>query len=224
MSKIINISKVSELTGVSIKTLKIWDNEGKLNCAYKTAGGHRRYRLEDIEDYINVKKIDITNKVFIYCRVSTRKQAESGNLLRQKERLMSYCTDKNYDIVGVFEEIASGLNDARRELIKMFKKLSEVNKIIIEYPDRLAQFGYNYIKEFCKTLNVDIEIVEDNKKLESNEEMVNDLISVVTCFSARLYGSRGGRKVKNALEKSLKELEGSENSETNYESSTSKCK
>jgi predicted site-specific integrase-resolvase len=206
MNKMISISKVSELTGVTIKTLKIWDNKGKLKCAYKTVGGHRRYRLDDVEKFIGSHLNDINagkKNVFIYSRVSTKKQMESGNLERQRERLISYCKEKQYNIVDIFKETASGLNDNRPELMKMFNRLDEVNSIVIEYPDRLARFGFNYLKEFAKSLDVDIETVEGNKKLEPNEEMVQDLISVVTCFSARLYGTRGGRKLKKAI----KELE-----------------
>jgi len=221
MGKMVSISKVSELTGVTIKTLKIWDNEGKLKAKYRTPGGHRRYDLDDIEKYLGNNQQTQRN-VFIYCRVSTKKQQEAGNLQRQKERLIKYCNDKQYNIVQIFEEVASGLNDKRRELVKMFRRLNEVNLIVIEYPDRLAIFGYNYLKEFAKSFNVDIEVVEQNKELEPNEEMVQDLVSVVTCFSAKLYGSRGGRKVKEDIQKSIQELEKerSTNSEDNHASHT----
>ncbi len=105
----------------------------------------------------------------------------------------------------------------------MLKRLNEINTIIIEYPDRLARFGYNYIVEFCNSLNINIEAVEQNKELEPDEEMVNDLISIVTCFSAKLYGSRGAEIAKQNIENTIKELkkekeltkEKSENSENN---------
>jgi putative resolvase len=226
MGKMISISEVSELIGVTIKTLKIGDNEGKLKAKYKTAGGHRRYDLEDIEIFLGINTIEqnIQRNVFIYCRVSTKKQQESWNLIRQKERLIQYCNERQYNIIHIFEEVASGLNDKRRELIKMFRRLSEVDTIIVEYPDRLARFGYNYIEEFSKLLNVNIEVIEEKSNLEPNEEMINDLISVVTCFSARMYGERGGRKVKKDIEKSIRELsiEKSENSENNNESNINK--
>lgn len=208
MNKLISISEVSKLTGVTVKTLKIWDNEGKLKCAYKTPGGHRRYRRDDVEKFSGVNMdIDLTtNKnVFIYCRVSTKKQQESGNLERQKERLINYCKEKSYRIVDIFEETASGLNDSRRRLVQMFKRLEEVDAIVIEYSDRLARFGFNYLLEYAKSNNVTIESVEQNKKLEPNEEMVQDLISVVTCFSSRLYGARGGKKLKQTIKKLEKE-------------------
>ena len=157
---------------------------------------------------------------FIYCRVSTKKQQESGNLLRQRERLIQYCKDKHYTVVGIYEEVASGLNDHRRELMKMFRNLSETDFIVVEYEDRLARFGSSYLKEFAKAFKVVIEAVEQGVKLQPNEEMVNDLVSIVTCFSARLYGARGGRKLKRTIVQTLETLEQErgESSENNDES------
>ncbi|MDI9475668.1 MAG: IS607 family transposase [Natronincolaceae bacterium] len=207
MEEMISISKASKILGVDVRTLQRWDNDGKLT-AYRTLGGHRRYKLSEIESLISGSIKENTKKnVFIYCRVSTKKQADSGNLKRQKDRLVRYCNDKQYNIIHIFEEIAGGLNDKRRELTKMLKRLNDVDTIVIEYPDRLARFGYNYIVEFCKSVDVSIETVEQNKELEPNEEMVNDLISIVTCFSAKLYGSRGAEIAKQDIEKTIKELE-----------------
>ncbi|SHK23518.1 hypothetical protein SAMN02744037_01946 [Tepidibacter formicigenes DSM 15518] len=116
------------------------------------------------------------------------------------------------------------MNDKRRQLIKMFRRLNEVNTIIVEYPDRLAGLGYNYLKEFAKSLNVNIESVEQNKKLEPNEEMVNDLVSIITCFSARLYGARGGRKLKKTINELEKERQVQNINENNNESNIDKSK
>jgi len=78
---------------------------------------------------------------------------------------------------------------------------------VVEYEDRLARFGYSYLKEFAASFTVTIEAVENVSKLQPNEEMVNDLVSVVTCFSARLYGARGGRKLKQTIVQTLETLE-----------------
>jgi len=206
MDKMISISEAGKILGVTPRTLKRWDDEGKLKV-YRTLGNHRRYSLLEVEAFLGITEIKKSNtkNVFIYARVSTKKQADNGNLERQKERLIQYCKDRNYNICHIYEEVASGLNDSRRELIKMFRRLNEVEIIIIEYSDRLARFGYTYVEEFAKNLGVTIEKVEQKEKLEPNEEMVQDLINVVTCFSARLYGSIGGRKVKKALEELEKE-------------------
>ena len=214
----ISISEVSKLTGVTVKTLKIWDNEGLLKAKYKTVGGHRRYDSDDIEKYIgNDISKEKERNVFVYCRVSTKKQQESGNLQRQKERLVKYCNEKQYNIVEVFEEVASGINDNRRQLIKMFRRLDEIKYIVIEYDDRLARFGYNYLKEYAKSYNVEVEVVEHNEKKDVNEEMVNDLISIITCYIAKLYGSEEGKTIQKAIQKSIQEIkdERDENSENN---------
>lgn len=207
MSKLISIVEASDLLGVDNSTLRRWDKEGKL-VPIRTLGGHRRYKVDDIEILLGnlVNPVNKSKNVFIYCRVSTKKQQQSGNLSRQKERLVTYCHEKQYNVVHIYEEVASGINDNRRELIKMLRELAEVDSIVIEYTDRLARFGFNYLKEFAKSCNVEIETVEQKDKLAPNEEMVKDLISVVTCFSARLYGSRGGKKLKQDIEKSLQEL------------------
>ena len=216
MSKLLSITEVAEILGVNTKTLRRWDNSGKLK-AIRTFGNHRRYKEEDINALLNNENQNRSCNVFVYCRVSTKNQQESGNLQRQKECLIQYCNEKQYKIIEIFEETASGTNDNRRELIKMFRRLKEVNMIIVEYPDRLAIFGYNYLKEYAKSFGVEIKAVEEKEKLEPNEEMIQDLVSVITCFSAKIYGARGGRKIKQTLKELERERQG-ENIENNSKS------
>ena len=217
---LIDISEAAQRLGVTIATLRRWDASGKLKPV-RTFGNHRRYRLDEIEALVNhVDTVPFRSNAYIYCRVSTKKQQESGNLQRQQERLIQYCKDKRYNVIAIYEEVDSGLNDNRRELTKMFRNLSDVNVIVVEKADRLARFGYSYLKEFAKALNVKIETVESVKKLQPNEEMVNDLVSIVTCFSARLYGAGGGRKLKQTIVQTLETLEQErgESNENNDES------
>lgn len=221
-NELIDISDAAQRLGVTIATLRRWDTLGKLK-SIRTFGNHRRYRLNEIEALVNhVDTIPFRGNAYIYCRVSTKKQQESGNLQRQQERLIQHCKDKHYNVVAIYEEVASGLNDNRRELTKMFRNLSEVDVIVVEYADRLARFGYSYLKEFAKAFNVEIETVETVKKLQANEEMVNDLVSIVTCFSARLYGARGGRKLKQTIVQTLEtlELERGDSIKNNHESTS----
>lgn len=220
-NNLIDISEAAQRLGVTIATLRRWDTLGKLKSV-RTFGNHRRYRLDEIETIVNSTVVvqNTPKTAFIYCRVSTKKQQESGNLLRQKERLIQYCNAKYYNVVTIYEEVASGLNDHRRELTKLFRNLSDVDVIVVEYEDRLARFGYSYLKEFAASFNVEIEAVEKVSKQQPNEEMVNDLVSIVTCFSSRLYGARGGRKLKQTIVQTLEtlELERGEPDENNYES------
>jgi len=207
-NNLIDISEAAQRLGVTIATLRRWDALGKLKSV-RTFGNHRRYRIEEIDAIVNhVDPVHTPRcNAFIYSRVSTKKQQESGNLKRQQERLIRYCEDKHYNVVNIYEEVASGLNDNRRELTKMFRNLSDVDVVVVEYADRLARFGYSYLKEFAKSFNVEIEAIEKVEKLQANEEMVNDLVSIVTCFSARLYGARGGRKLKQTIVQTLETLE-----------------
>ena len=124
VSNLIDISEAAQRLGVTLITLRRWDALGKLKSV-RTFGNHRRYRLDEIEALVNsVEVVQSSQKnAFIYCRVSTKKQQESGNLQRQQERLIQYCQDKGYKVVTVYEEVASGLNDHRRELTKMFRNL-----------------------------------------------------------------------------------------------------
>ncbi|KJS49157.1 IS607 family transposase [Desulfosporosinus sp. BICA1-9] len=207
-NNLIDISEASQRLGVTIATLRRWDTSGKLKSV-RTFGNHRRYRLEEIEALVN-PTVDVPStqkRAFIYCRVSTKKQQESGNLQRQRERLIQYCQDKHYTVVTLYEEVASGLNDHRRELTKLLRNLRDVDVVVVEYADRLARFGYSYLKEFAASFNVEIETIEQGVKLQPNEEMVNDLVSIVTCFSTRLYGARGGRKLKQTIVQTLEKLD-----------------
>ena len=223
-SNLIDISEAAQRLGVTMITLRRWDALGKLKSV-RTFGNHRRYRLEEIEAIVNSVEVvqSAQRNAFIYCRVATKKQQESGNLQRQRDRLIQYCQDKHYTVVAVYEEVASGLNDHRRELTKMFKNLKETDFIVVEYEDRLARFGYSYLKEFAASFNVEIEAVEKAEKLQPNEEMVNDLVSIVTCFSARLYGARGGRKLKQTIVQAIETLEQErgESDKNNHESDSS---
>ena len=203
MHEYVSITKAAQIIGVTPKTMRVWDNEGVLK-SYKTPKGHRRYSLDEIEALalgrISEVVVNTDNKVYIYSRVSTRKQCESGNLDRQTKRLQKYCLDKNYEVIEIYNEVASGSNDKRPKLSKMLSNLDGVSKIIVEYPDRLASFGLNYLILMLKNIGITVEFIEDAESKSINEDMTKDIISIITCFAAKLYGARGGRKIKKTLD------------------------
>jgi predicted site-specific integrase-resolvase len=196
--KLYTMKDVMEILNVTRMTLLSWEEKGKLH-PMRTPGGRRRYLQEEIDLLSGSAITNTEGKVFIYCRVSTKKQQASGNLQRQKERLIGYCYDQGYQISDVFQEVASGINESRKELSRMMNRLNEVDKIVIEYPDRLARFGYKYLENHCTQTGVAIDILESNELKGPDQEMVEDLIAIITSFSVRLYGARGGRKVKQCL-------------------------
>lgn len=191
---IFKIAEASKYVGVSIKTLKNLSNDNKIS-SFKTTGGHRRFRQDDLDDYMGIKKEQQEKLTVIYARCSTLKQKE--NLDRQKDRLMKYAEKKDYKYI-VIDEIASGINEKRKGLHRLIKLSFEgkVERVLIEYKDRLARFGYEYLEAIFKNLDIKIEIVETKEK-KYEEELAEDIMKILTCYSARYYGARGGRKKKN---------------------------
>lgn len=144
--------------------------------------------------------------VAIYARVSTAKQKKSGNLERQQQRLKTYANNHGYQVIQVYKEVASGVNDRRRVLHRLLshcRSKPPYQRVIIEYSDRLARFGYRYLESYFSACGIKLEILEEPETLRpssstglNQEELVKDLIASITSFSARLYGSRGAKNRK----------------------------
>jgi len=192
--KIYKITEASEYLGVSINTLKTLANNGKIN-SFKTSGSHRRFRQDDLDAYMGIEREKQEKLTVIYARCSTHKQKE--NLERQKDRLRKHAENKGYKFI-LIDEIASGINEKRKGIHKLIKLCFEgkVERILVEYKDRLARFGYEYLNTIFKNLEITVEIVEA-KEQKYEEELAEDIMKILTCYSARYYGARGGRKKKN---------------------------
>ena len=109
-------------------------------------------------------------------------------------------------MVALIQEQASGLNEKRKGLKKLFHLIDhqEIDLVLIEYPDRLVRFGYGYLEETFRWKQVRIEVVEPPKVQMPIEELVADLLSIVTVFSGRLYGSRA-KKIRSCVSNALKD-------------------
>jgi len=189
---LLTISEVSERLGITIDSLRKWERKGILK-PIRTPGGHRRYSEEDIVNITGKKEKDSQErKTVLYCRCSTEKQRE--NLDRQKLRLMEHAHGKKYDYI-VMEEIASGVNENRRQLNRLLDMIfkNQVERVVIEWKDRLARFGFSYIKKICDAFNVEIEIINHKDDALYEQEITEDIIAIMTSYSARIYGKRGGR-------------------------------
>lgn len=170
-----------------------------------TSGGHRRYDEEDVIKYRDgkVTRPELThlnNSVTLYVRVSSHDQKKNGDLDRQKGRLVDYSTKKGYVIAQVRQEVASGVNDNRRQLKYALNDIirGHSNIVIVENKDRLTRFGFNYLKMLIESHNGRIEFVN---KSELNDnfycDLVQDLVVIMTSFSAKIYGKRSKRNKKN---------------------------
>jgi putative resolvase len=192
------ISEAQTYLNVSRVTINRWQAKGFLHPVY-TPGGHRRFRESDLRAALGLTEtVDQPHhRVVVYARVSTRKQAEAGNLQRQEERLVTYAVKQGYQVVATLTEIASGVNERRPKLRQAIQLITdkEAGVLIVEFQDRLARFGYEYLQWLVNSQGGSIEIVEAMADKAPNEELVEDLIAIVTSFSARIYGRRGGRHV-----------------------------
>ena len=193
---LLSIQKVKETYNISRSTLINWEKEG-LITPIRTPKGRRRYKKEDIEKLLGMIEEKSKPKVILYARVSTKKQEEY--LKNQIRRLEEYANLQGWQY-EVISEIASGVNENRRGLLKLLNKIKrgEVQKVVIEYPDRLARFGFEYLKFFMESFGVELIVLngEENEK-DVNKELAEDLIAIVTSFAARIYGQRGGKKHAN---------------------------
>lgn len=201
MTKLLTQKEACEYLNISRTTILRWEKEGRIS-PLRTTGKHRRYTIDGLNNSLENSYIKSKNKnCIIYSRVSTKQQEESGNLDSQTNRLVEYAIKNKYHIVDIYKEVGSGINENRKKLSKLLKKLQddEISHLIIEYKDRLARFGFAYLEQYCNSHNVEIILLEKQEEKDLNKEMVEDMISIITSFSARIYGKRGEKKIQQTL-------------------------
>jgi len=170
-----------------IKYRAAWNRykQNKIPGAYKDSLGKIRIKQE---------KFSKKECVAIYCRVSSSKN--KNNLETQKQRLVSFCNAKGYSVEYIVCECASGLNDKRPKLIKLLLN-DAITKIIVEHDDRLTRFGKNFIHLWMESKGVIIETV--NPAIDDKTDLMSDFVSLVTCFTAKLYGQRRTKRKTEEL-------------------------
>ena len=176
-----------EIIGVSVKTLQRWDWEGILK-AYRTPTNRRYYTYDQ---YLKFKGGNLQDgrKIVVYARVSTRNQQD--DLDSQVKFLLNYCNAKGMIVDECIEEFGSGLNDNRKKWNKLLEEVMEqkIKTIIVTHKDRFIRFGFDWFEKLCLKYDTQILIVK-NEKLSPQEELVQDIVSILHVFSCRLYGLR----------------------------------
>ena len=198
MERYLTAKQINELYNFSSATLRRWESDGNLH-PIKTAGGHRRYKESELLALLGfADAAPRGGRCALYARVSTQKQADSGNLDRQLDRLREIAKRRGYAVVSEYKEIASGMNENRKQLAQLMDCVADgkIDIILIEYRDRLARFGFKYLTRYCQQFRVIVDEADDRPAKEPQEELVEDMIAIVTSFSARLYGKSGGRVAK----------------------------
>lgn len=193
----VRIGKAARFLGVCTKTIRRWDRAGKIQCT-RTIGGHRRITLIEIERIKGqikpVKGLSRTSA--IYSRVSSHEQKQKGDLHRQLQVALNHCHEqKEKKQPLIFTDVASGLNTKRRGLKKLCQAIEEgtIDRVIVTYPDRLTRFGFKYLEQYFQSHGTEITVINDTRAQSMEEELVKDLIAIITSFSGRIHGLRSHR-------------------------------
>ena len=198
MSKYYSINKFSKILGVSAQTLRNGDKKGKLHPHHTSSNGYRYYSHEQLNQVMNVKP-NLDRIVIGYCRVSSNKQKD--DLERQIENMKLYLTaqGKPFEIIS---DIGSGIDYKKKGLKELMKRISQnkVDKVVVFYKDRLLRFGFELVEYIASLYDCDIEIIDHTEKTEQ-QELVEDLVQIITVFSCKLQGQRA-----NKVRKLVKEL------------------
>ena len=198
--KFYSIGQFSKLIGKTNQTLRNWDKDGTLKPHHVSESGYRYYSQEQLNHFLGLKQeVQLNKKTIGYCRVSSNKQKD--DLERQIENVKTYMYAKGYSF-EIISDIGSGINYNKKGLNQLIDMItnSEVEKIVILYKDRLIRFGYELIENLCNKYGTTIEIIDNTEKTEE-QELVEDLIQIVTVFSCRLQSKKA-----NKAKKIIKEL------------------
>lgn len=195
--KYYSAKKVTQILGVTAQTLRNWDKEGKLKPTYVKSNGYRYYSEEAILSYTQERKTKKNLNVIGYARVSSKKQ--SDDLERQVNNLKTYLSEK-YENFDIITDIGSGINYNKPGLLKLIEKINkkEVDLIVVLYKDRLLRFGFELVEHFASLNNVKIEVLDKVDK-NQDQELVEDLVKIITVFSCKIQGKRKS-KTKKLLE------------------------
>ena len=191
MSNLLPIKEAAEILGVSTKTLRRWEHEGKMK-SQRTAGGHRRYAVQDL--IVGKKENGMT---ICYARVSSHDQKE--DLKRQCLVLESYSASKGFSF-ELIQDLGSGMNYKKKGLNRLLKLLctGNVERLVITHKDRLLRFGSELIFSICEIFGIEVVIINKSADSSYEEDLTSDVLEIITVFSARLYGSRS-HKNKNIM-------------------------
>ena len=193
MSKYYSIREFSKILGVSAQTLRNWDKKGTLKPHHTSPNGYRYYSHEQLNKVLNVTP-NLGRLTVGYCRVSSNKQKD--DLERQVESMRMYLISKGKPF-EIITDIGSGINYKKkglRELIKLITQ-NKVDKVVVIYKDRLLRFGFELIEYIASLYNCEIEIVDNTEKSEQ-QELVEDLVQIITVFSCELQGKRANKTIK----------------------------
>ena len=190
--KYYTINKFAKIIGVTPQTLRNWDRSGRLHPHHTSTNGYRYYSEEQLCAVTGIQFAP--RKVIGYCRVSSRKQKD--DLERQVENLRTYLYAQGNPF-EIITDIGSGINYTKEGLQELIRRIeaNQVEKVVVLYKDRLLRFGFELLETIATIHGCKIEIVDTTRKSEQ-QELVEDLVQIITVFSCELQGKRAQQAKK----------------------------
>ena len=208
MTCCVRIGIAASILGVCNRTIRRWDAAGKISCT-RTSGGHRRLSLAIIEAQ-HGNEADRGYAVApagtaVYFRVSSHEQKAKGDLDRQVATATRHCMKAGLGKPAVFTDVGSGLNATRPGLARLCKQVESgrVGTVVVSFEDRLTRFGFEYVRRYFASHGASIIVARQPAMRSMQDELVEDLIAIVTSFSGRVHGMRGshGKHVAGSIVK-----------------------
>ena len=182
--------------GVTVKTIQRWEREGRLIPVARSQSNQRLYTESQLAVFIGIQSDGVPTRQVVYCRVSSA--AQKPDLQNQRRVLEEFVVAKGLANVEFVEEIGGGLNFQRKRFLELLDAIGrrEVKTLILAHRDRLTRFGFEWFEHFAQTHGCEL-LVLNQERLSPEQEMVQDMMTIVHCFSSRLYGLRNYRKKLN---------------------------
>src|SRR5579875_3041895 len=184
----ISTGQVAKRLGITVRSVYRWEAAGRLH-PIRLPTGQRRFSSREVDRLLRARA-GTALRWAVYARVSSEKQAEAGNLERQRRRLLEASAERGFEVVAAVTEQASGLNERARGLRRMVRMAAaaEIDVVRVEFKDRLARFGFAYIVEALAAHGVQVEVLNGSVATDATQERVQEMLAIVACFAARPYG------------------------------------
>jgi predicted site-specific integrase-resolvase len=191
--RLIKVGKAAEMLGVSVQTLRAWQESGELLPDRISAGGRRYYDADKLAGLSQAEAITVA-----YARVSSNDQKE--DLVRQKTLLESFCTAQGWRF-EILSDLGSGMNYRKKGLGRLLEMILQrkLRRLVLTHKDRLLRFGAELVFSLCELQSVEVVIINKGEQPSFEQELAQDVLEIITVFSARLYGSRS-HKAKKLIE------------------------
>jgi putative resolvase len=193
--RLVKIGEASTILGVTPQTLRKWEKTGELLPDRRSKTGTRYYDANKLMGINNTGQPTVC-----YARVSSHDQ--KADLDRQQELLEAYCAAKGWRC-EVIRDLGSGMNYRKQGLNRLLELIMtrQMKRLVLTHKDRLLRFGAELVFTLCELQGIEIVIIHRGEQPSFEEELAQDVLEIITVFSARLYGSRSHqhKKMMDAL-------------------------